>query len=208
MNLFGLKQSLMERQGYGLMEFLVAGLIFLVISSGLFEFIAHVQREAARQEEIEAVLESARFALATVERILLQAGNDPKGIGFTGITISSPTQVRILADLTGSAKPASPDKGDPDGDLDDSGEDVIIRYNPISRSLELISGDSGTQPVSSLISEFSMQYLDRNGVATGDGAEVYKIQVTLSATSALAESYSLKPFSIRLTTEVCIASRF
>ena len=38
-------------------------------------------------------------------------------------------EIQIRSDLTGSAARVNPDKGDPDGDIGDSGESVAIRYN-------------------------------------------------------------------------------
>jgi Tfp pilus assembly protein PilX len=195
-------------KGYGLVEFLVAALIFLAISAGLMEMLGRVQRHSAYLEEMQAVMESARYALASVERILFQAGNDPHGIGIEGVAIGSATEVRIRSDLTGSARPAFPDKGDPDGDCIDSGEDITVRYNPGSRSIELIGGDSGSQPLASQIAAFSMQYLDKNGSITANGNEVFRIRVTLTAASLLPDPYMHKPFSIQLVSDIPIAVRY
>ena len=54
--------------------------------------------------------------MQTVEQYIRQAGNDPFCTGVAGIAIVSTEEIQIRSDLTGSAGPGNPDKGDPDGD--------------------------------------------------------------------------------------------
>ena len=76
--------------GFGLTEFLMSTLVFLVMASMLFGLLVEIQRKASYQAEMQSVLNNTRLALQTVGRYLRQAGNDPLGIGVSGITIISP----------------------------------------------------------------------------------------------------------------------
>jgi type II secretory pathway pseudopilin PulG len=194
-------------KGFGLVELLIAGLIFVMISMSIFEVLANMQRTAANQPEIQGVLENTRIAIDSVQRILLQAGNDPFGIGFAGIVINSATEVRVRSDLTGSAGPAMADKGDPDGDLEDSGEDVTIRYNAGSHSIELVSPDGGAQPIAGNISDFRLQFFDGNGLVTGNGRDVFRIRISITGTSPVRDPQTGIPFSIELNSEIQLAVR-
>jgi len=193
-------------RGFSLVEFLIAALITLVLAASVFGLMSRLQRTAGYQTEVHWVLEGVMIGIETVERILLQAGNDPHQAGFPGLAIAGPAEVRVRADLTGSAH-GSPDRGDPDGDTEDSGEDVTIRYNPNTRSLEVVPQGGIPQPVASNISGFAMQYFDNTGVETTAGDDVRRIRITLAVTSPLADPLTGRAFSMQLSSSVRLATR-
>ena len=193
-------------QGFGLVELLLAALITLALAGSVFGLMSRLQRTAGYQTEVQGVLESVMLGMETVERILLQAGNDPHQAGFPGLAIAGPAEVRIRADLTGSAS-GSPDQGDPDGDTDDSREDVTIRYNANTRSLELVPQGGIPQPVASNISDFVLQYFDLSGAETSAGDDVRTVRITLAGTSPLADPQTGRAFSMRLSASVNLATR-
>jgi type II secretory pathway pseudopilin PulG len=194
-------------QGFSLVEFLVSSLIVLVMAASVFGLLSNTQRTASYQTEVQGVLENTRLAMETVERILQQAGNDPLHAGFPGITITSATEVRVRSDLTGSAGPGSPDKGDPDGDTDDANEDVTIRFSANALSIELISAGGTAQPIASNISTFTMQYFDGNGVATNTGNDVRRIRFSLTGTSPFPDPQTHRVFSMQLSSDIQLAAR-
>jgi Tfp pilus assembly protein PilW len=193
--------------GFSLAEFLISTLMLLIISSAVFSLIGGSQKTASYQTEVQAVMDNTRIAMDTVERYLRQAGNDPAGTGLVGIAITSASEVRILADLTGSAGGGNPDKGDPDGDTGDSGEDVTIRYNSAARSIEVVPGAGSAQPITNYISGFSMQYFDAAGTATMVGADVRRIQLTISGESIVPDPQTGQRFGMTLRSDVQIKNR-
>ncbi len=199
-------RKVLEAAGFSLVEFLLASLILLLVSMGVFGVMASVQRSSSYQTEVQAVLDNTRIAMDTVSHILEQAGNDPKGSGFPGVTITSATQVRVRSDLTGSAG-ANSDKGDPDGDTLDSGEDLTIQYNSSTRSIELLPGGGGAQAIATNIAAFSMRYFDATGAPTSVGADVRKVTVTLTGASILPDPETKQVFSQRVTSDVQLATR-
>jgi type II secretory pathway pseudopilin PulG len=130
-----------EETGFTITEFLLSVMILLIITSAVFALLTESQREASYQTEIQSVLNNANIAMQTVERYLRQAGNDPFTSGLSGITIISATELRVQSDIKGSCGSSNPHKGDPDGDIEDSDENVLIRFNPRSRSIEVVSGN-------------------------------------------------------------------
>jgi prepilin-type N-terminal cleavage/methylation domain-containing protein len=190
--------------GFTLMEFLISAVILLVVVSAVFTIMSEIQRTASYQAEVQSVLNNTRIAMQTIERYVRQAGNDPLGNGLCGLTIVSPTEVRIQSDLTGSLGPSSPDKGDPDGDTNDSGENVTIRYNSGTRSLEVVPNGGSAQIVAGYISGLSFSFYDAYGGITNVGSQVRKIAVSISGSSPLANPQTHQIFGVRLGSEIRI----
>ena len=138
-------------------------MILLIVTSAVFVLLTESQREASYQTEIQSVLNNTNIAMQTVERYLRQAGNDPFTSGLSGVTIISATEIRIQSDIKGSCGSSNPDKGDPDGDIEDSDEDVLIRFNPGTRSIEVRSGSGSPMIIASYISDLSFQYYNADG---------------------------------------------
>jgi Tfp pilus assembly protein PilW len=195
-----------DESGFSLVEFLIGTLVLLVISASIFSMLAETQQTASYQTETQAVLDNSRIAMDTIGRYIRQAANDPTGAGFPGVTIVSATEVRIQSDLTGSA-PGNPDKGDPDGDTADSGEDVTIRYNSGARSIDLIPGGGAAQSIANYISAFSMTYFDAAGASTTDGAAVRKVRISITGATTLPHPRTGQIFSIQQNSDVQLASR-
>jgi hypothetical protein len=186
---------------------MVSSLILLLIAGAAFELLSRAQRTAAAQSDMHETMDNARDALDTVLRCLRQAANDPIGAGFDGITVVSASEVRIQSDLTGSCGKSNPDKGDPDGDVEDSSEDVTIRYRASERSIELVPLGSSAQVIAGNITDFSMQYLNFEGKETSAGADIRRIIVTLTTTGNLPDPRTNQYLHIRLTCDVRMATR-
>jgi len=201
------KRTLRGESGFTLAEVLVSTFILLIISGAVFRILADVQQTASYQTEIQAVLDNSRVAMEIVENHLRQAGNDPLQTSLVGLTIVSPTEVQVRSDLTGSAGPTYPDKGDPDGDIADSNENITIRYNAGTRNLEVVPSGGPAQIVASYISAFSMQYFDANGNTTAVGADVRKIRVSISGASTLPNPKNNQIFGVQLNSDIQISSR-
>jgi type II secretory pathway pseudopilin PulG len=195
-----------SQKGFGLAEFLISTLVLLIAASSIFGLIYEVQRKSSYQSEVQAVLNNTRLAIQMVGRYVRQAGNDPTGSGISGISIVSPSEVRIIADLTGSESPSNPDKGDPDGDANDSNENVSIRYNPATRSLEIVPDGGPAQIVAGYISGLSFRFYDSTGAPATTGKNICRINVTISGSSPLADPETHIPFGIQLSSDFQVAT--
>jgi type II secretory pathway pseudopilin PulG len=192
--------------GFALTEFLISALILLATSCAVFNTLMEVQRTASYQSEVQSVLSATQIAMQTVARNIRQAGNDPRQSGVAGITIVSSQEMRIQSDLTGSAGPGDPDKGDPDGDINDSGESVTIRYNSRTRSLEIVPGGGPAQIVASGISDLSFAYYNAVGGTAASGSEVRKIGVSISGTSLLPNPRTRQIFGVQISSDIQVTT--
>jgi type II secretory pathway pseudopilin PulG len=190
--------------GFAIIEFLVSSMILLIVTSAVFVLLTESQREASYQVEIQSVLNNTSIAMQTIERYLRQAGNNPFTSGFSGVTIISATELRIQSDMKGSCGASNPDKGDPDGDIEDSEENVLIRFNPQSHSIEVLSGGGPPMIIASYISDLSFRYYNKDGSIASDGSEVRRISISVSGTSAVPNPQTHQPFGITVESEVCI----
>ncbi len=190
--------------GFTLSEFLVCALILLVVASAVFSTLSEIQRAAGYQTEVQSVLCNTRMAVQTIERYIRQAGNDPLHSGLSGITIISETEMRIQSDLTGSSGAGNPDKGDPDGDINDSGENVTIRYNGISRSIEIVPDGGSAQIITGYIAGLTFEYYDGSGAIATVGSDVRKITVTVMGTSLLRDPHTHEVFGVKLSSDISV----
>jgi len=190
-------------KGFTLIEFLICALTLLLVASAAFSVLSEIQRTASNQAEMQSVLNNTHVAMQAVERYIRQAGNDPFARGLPAVTIVNATEVRLCSDLTGSAV-ANPDKGDPDGDADDSGENVAIRFNSRTRSIEVVPDGGSPQIIAGNISDLTFQYYDLEGAETASSGKVRRIGVAITGSSPLPNPQTGHPFGVTLRSEVLI----
>ncbi len=193
-----------SQAGFTLTEFLISAVVLLVVSSAVLSLLSEMQRTASYQTEVHSVLCNTRIGMQIIERYVRQAGNDPMESGLPGIAVISESEVQVRSDLTGSSGAGDPDKGEPDGDMQDSGENVTIRYNERSRSLEIVPEGGSAQIVANNISGLFFEYFDSHGNPTTIGNEVRKIAVTISGSSSLPNPQTRQYFGVKLSSEVKI----
>jgi hypothetical protein len=180
-------------------------MIFGIVAMVAFTLLTDLQQESSYQSETQAVLDNTRIAMQTAEKYLRQAGNDPFASGFAGITIIGDREVQVRADLKGSLGPSNPDKGDPDGDVNDADESVTLRFNPANKSFEVVS--TGTaQLVGNHIYALLFRYYDADGNPTTDGSRVRRIAVTISGVADYPHPRTGRTFGVKLQSDVRVLS--
>jgi len=191
-----------EISGFSLIELLISTLILGVLMASLFPLLNDFQRESVYRSETQAVLDNIRVAIETLEKYIRQAGNDPHGTGFQGVTIISDQAVTIRADLKGSH---GPDKGDPNGDVSGPDETVTLRFNPANQSVEIVAGGTA-QIVCNRIGDLKFRYYDADGNLTMDGNRVRRIAIRISGLADLPKPGSREIFGIELERDIRILS--
>ena len=197
-----IKETFGAAAGFSLVELLMSTLILSVLTASLLPMLNDFQRETAYRSETQAVLDNIRVAIETLEKYIRQAGNDPHGTGFQGITIVSDQAVTVRSDLKGSH---GADKGDPNGDTSGPDENVTLRFNPANQSLEIVSGGAA-QIVCNRIGDLKFRYYDADGNITIDGRRVRRIAVTISGMADRPNPVTRKIFGIELEREIRIFS--
>jgi len=195
-----------REDGFSLVELLISTVILTGLAGFMFSTMADMHRTSVAQGEIHAAQSNLRMVTGVLEHYVTQAAYNPRGIAMEGVVISSSTQVRLRADVTGSST-ADSNRGDPDGDTNDLDEDVTLRYRSAEQRLELVLPDKTVRPVAEAISEFNMQYLDRNGNITAVGSEVTVIQFTVGAATQNRDLSSRYRHAIRQTFDIRLQSR-
>jgi len=188
--------------GFSIIELLMAALVLGILAASLFPMLNDLQRETAYRIETQAVLDNIRVAIETLEKYIRQAGNDPYGTGFQGITIVSDQAVTVRSDLKGSH---SSDKGDPNGDINGPDETVTLRFNPANQSVEVVAGGTA-QIVCNRIGDLRFRYYDTDGNLTMNGSKVRRIAVTISGRADWPNPVTRKVFGIELEREIRIFS--
>ena len=189
-----------DNAGFSIVEMLVVTLILGILTVSLFPLLNDFQRETAYRSETQAVLDNIRVAIETLEKYIGQAGNDPHGTGFEGITIVSDQAVTVRSDLKGSH---GSDKGDPNGDVNGSDETVTIRFNPSNQSVEIVAGGTA-QIVCNHIRDLRFGYYDADGNLTTDGNNVRRITVTISGLADWPNPRTREVFGIEFEREIRI----
>ena len=188
--------------GFSIVELLMATLILGILTASLFPLLNDFQRETAYLSETQAVLDNIRVAIETLEKYIRQAGNDPHGTGFQGITIVSDQAVTVRSDLKGSHGSG---KGDPNGDISGPDENVTLRFNPANQSVEIVSGGTA-QIVCNRIINLKFRYYDADGNITIDGSRVRRVAVTISGMADRPNPVTRKIFGIEFEREIRIFS--
>ena len=123
--------------GFSLVELLVSLALLSVVLGGVAGLLVQ-NSQINRAEQMSAEVQStARNCLSMIVQVLRSAGWDPRNVGFAGVGLDpSPTNtnnfIEVLADLN------------EDGDTNDDGEDVTIRWT--SERIEWRTTSDTSQP--------------------------------------------------------------
>ena len=191
-------------RGFTLTEFLISSIVVMILAAGLFTMLTDAQSTSGYQTEVLTVMENTRVAMNIIGRHIAQTGNNPLEATFTPLTIVNGSQVRLCADLTGSA---GGDTGDPDGDILDANESIIVRYNQTRKSIELIDGNGTVQTLADHISGFSLQYLDAAGASTTVATDVRVIRVNISGSSTVANPSTHKTYGLTIGSDFTLPNQ-
>jgi type IV pilus assembly protein PilW len=170
-----------RKNGFTLIEMLVAMLIAFVILGGIYVVYTSQQRSYRTTEDVTALQQNIRGAMFFLEREIRMAGYDPLlSENFTRIDAQANRISFTLDDnLTGVATPLNPDPTDGNGALD-PGETFTYALN--GTQLRRDHGN-GPEVIAENVSGLAFQYFDRNGnaVAPASGiTNVYVVNVALS----------------------------
>ena len=126
-----------QEYGFTLIELLIAMAISSIVLSAVISTFVVQRKTYAVQEQITEMVQTARAAVDMIGLEIRMAGYDPTGACFDGIPYNA-LQLQIGADLRGT-KPNDP----PDGDTDDSNENIIYSYDPKNFQIDRNTGGGG-----------------------------------------------------------------
>ena len=157
-------------RGFTLIEILIATAIGSLVLAAIVDTFVTQRKSYDLQEQMAEMTQNARIGVEMLSREVRMAGYDPTGANFDAIPYDT-TTLQLQADLNG------------DGDPDDTDETIIYFYD--ATALQIIRQANGSQqPLVENITAFTFIYLDRAGNPVITSAEVYQIQITITARTA------------------------
>ena len=171
-----------KESGFTLVELLIAMTIGLIILAALSSTFLMQRKIYDVQEQIVEMVQTTRAAMDMMTMEIRMAGYDPTGAGFDGITYDD-DQLEIKADMYQTNK-----TGDPDGDTDDSNENIIYTMDSDYPFEIRRNTGGGRQPFAENIQSFTFNYLDSTGSATATTADIRQITITITVRSAKPDS--------------------
>jgi len=180
-----------SRQGFTLVELLVAMVMGLVVLGAVLNIFIHQNRTNAVQQEVAYAQQNVRGAVSIMAREIRAAGQDPQGGGFTPVATATGTSIRIRADYS---DPNSDGKIEGDGDAADLGEDVTYAVNGSSQLTKDDANDA--QPACAIVDFVnSLQFIytfadggtgvpdETDGDSTNDLADIRSVTVQLQVST-------------------------
>jgi type IV pilus assembly protein PilW len=126
------------------------------------------------QQEIAAMQQNLRAAMFYMQREIRMAGCDPLGTAGAGIIAASDSSINFSEDVWDGS-----DGSAPDGDADDSNEDIT--YSLIGDDLKRKTGGGNYQVVAENIDALNFVYLDTNGSETAVLTDIRSVEITIVA---------------------------
>jgi type IV pilus assembly protein PilW len=177
----------LNKQGFTLVELLVAMAISGVVMSGIYTVFYSQQKSYIAQEQIVAMQQNLRAAMFYMEREIRMAGCDPTqnanpptpGIQDIGWDVGKNryTSFSFTLDITNTAG-----TGNPDGLVDGPNEDVTYALADNDGD-----GDNDLERIGNLIAEnvdaLDFVYLKQDGNPTATISQIRSVQVTIVATT-------------------------
>jgi len=100
----------MNNKGITLIEILVSLVIVSVLMAGFYNTFLVQHRTYTAQETITDMTQSARASVSKMVQELRMAGYKKPGEVLNGISVATPTTIRVLADLNRDGDTADPDE--------------------------------------------------------------------------------------------------
>lgn len=171
----------LNKQGFTLVELLVAMGISAVVMAGIYTVYSSQQKSYVAQEQMAAMQQNLRAAIYFMEREIRMAGYDPtrEVVGGAGIQTAGPNTINFTLDITDN-----PGTGDADGDTADANENItysLYTADGIQKLGRKSTSTANNQPVAENIDALDFVYLDANGAPTATLANIRSVQITLVA---------------------------
>ena len=176
--------------GFTLVELLIAMTIGLIILTALSSTFLMQRKIYDVQEQVAEMVQTARAAMDMMTREIRMAGYNPTGAAFDGITYDA-DQLEIKADMYQTS-----DTGNPDGDTDDSNENIIYTYydenSAYPYQIKRKTGNGDFVSFAENIEEFTFVYLKADGVTevttSAENDDIRQIEITITARTARPDS--------------------
>ena len=163
-------QHLNERGTVTVAELLAAVVMTAASMGAMYSMMVAQNQVFSAQDRAVEMEQTARTIMTMISRELRMAGYNPvHGVSFNGITYD-PVQLHIQADLNGN------------GVRTDTNEDITYSFD--AANLRLLRTAPNSLIVFQNIQNFTFSYLDGNGNATTNSANIRQVMVSIKARAA------------------------
>ena len=179
----------LNKQGFTLVELLVAMGISGVVMAGIYTVYSSQQKSYAAQEQMAAIQQNLRTAIYFMEREIRMAGYDPTRDADAAITTANVAELEFSKDENGDGDFTDTNEQIRYALTDDADEDGIADGSPCHLGRET-GGAGGLQMIAENIDAVNFVYLDEGGnVLDDDGSgnvvasipDITSIQITIVA---------------------------
>ena len=172
-----------KESGFTLVELLIAMTIGLIILTALSSTFLMQRKAYDVQEQITEMVQTARAAMDMMTREIRMAGYNPTDAAFDGITYDA-DQLEIKADMYQTSN-----TGNPDGDTDDSNENIIYTYydenSAYPYQIKRKTGNGNFVSFAENIQSFTFVYLKADGVTevttSAENDDIRQIKIIITA---------------------------
>jgi type IV pilus assembly protein PilW len=175
------------RDGFTLLEVLVATAIVGVVMASIFTSFYSQDRSYVTQSEVSKMQQNLRGGISLMMKEIRMAGCDPTGKANAGIISAASDSMSFSLDIRG-ANAEDP----PDGDTSDPNERITYSLYDSNRdgvndTLGRRTGGGWNRPVAENMDALNFVYLDERGIPTDVPSEIRSVQVTLLARTARSD---------------------
>ena len=151
--------------GFTLVELVVGFVIALILTGVAVKMFIVQQKAHSVQEQLSEMHQNIRASMEMIVSEGKMAGYDPTGTGFDGVTYSTATQFRILADLDG------------DGTTTSTNEDVTYSLDTADNQIER---NGAGNPIAENIVGLTFTFFDSSGSETTTSSSIRQIQIQIT----------------------------
>jgi type IV pilus assembly protein PilW len=168
-----------SERGFTLTELMIAMVLTSLVMGMVYSTYYSQQKSATVQEQVSGMQQNLRMAMYYMESEIRMAGYDPMGTAGAGIQTPNAQTIRFTMDLTDD-----PGTGDPDGSVDDNGEDITYAlYDADGDGDNDLGRDTGGGNVlfAENIDALNFIYLDAENIVTANLNEIRSVQISVVA---------------------------
>ena len=181
------RKKRLNTQGFTMVELLVGMAVSLLALGAIYSTFLSQHKSYLVQGEVAAMQQNIRAAMFHLQREIRMAGCDPQGTAGAGIKIASATSIRFTEDVWNGTS-----GGNPDGDVDDSNEDITYNLDDSDGDGVNDELDRNNHTVAQNIDAIDFVYLDASSppvvlnpggtnVASGDLSKIRSVEITIVA---------------------------
>jgi len=172
--------SYCRKNGFTLIELVVAMGITAIVSLGIYNWYLSQTRAYSVREQVSEMQQNARVGMANMVKEIRLAGHDPNGNSGAGIIVATSTILQVTMDLNR------------DGDTDDANEDVTYSLydygsdgdQDLGRTVHIGTANQVRHPIAGNIESLVFSYFIDSETTTTDISQIRMVQISLTSRTA------------------------